>query len=91
MRAREGAEVIPGRSAGRAPRRRHAVIGFASAIGALAVGAAGEARATAMSVEATLTVEYGATDPVDLNGVGVATVNPVAGGDRLVSLQVEPI
>jgi hypothetical protein len=44
-----------------------------------------------MSVEATLTVEYGTTDPVDLNGVGVATVNPVVGGDRLVSLQVGPI
>ncbi len=44
-----------------------------------------------MSVQATLTVEYGTTDPVDLNGVGVATVNPVVGGDRLVSLQVGPI
>ncbi|MFB3117664.1 MAG: hypothetical protein ACE1ZP_02765, partial [Myxococcota bacterium] len=71
--------------------RRHAVIGFASAIGALAVAAAGEAGATAMSVEATLTVEYGTTDPVHLNGVGVVTVNPVVGGDRLVSLQVGPI
>jgi hypothetical protein len=88
---REGAEVISGRSAGRAARRRHAVIGFAVAIGALAIGAAGEAGATAMSVEATLTVKYGTTDPVHLNGVGVATVNPIVGGDRLVSLQVGPI
>jgi hypothetical protein len=72
-------------------RRRHAVIGFASAIGALAVGAAGEAGATAMSVEATLTVKYGATDPVSLTGVGVAAVNPIVGGDRLVSLLVGPI
>jgi hypothetical protein len=36
-------------------------------------------------------VEYGTTDPVDLNGVGVAAVNPVVGGDRLVSLRVGPI
>jgi hypothetical protein len=68
-----------------------AIIGFAGAIGALAVGAAGGAGATAMSVEATLTVKYGTTDPVDLNGVGVATVNPIVGGDRLVSIQVGPI
>jgi hypothetical protein len=88
---REGAEVIPGRSAGRAARRRHAVIGFASALGALAVFAAGGAGATAMSVEATLTVEYGLTDPVSLNGVGVVSANAVAGGDRLVSLRVGPI
>jgi len=83
--------VIPGRSTGRAARRRHAVIGFASAIGALAVAAAGGAGATAMSVQATLTVKYGLTDPVSLDGVGVASVNPVVGGDRLVSLQVGPI
>jgi hypothetical protein len=44
-----------------------------------------------MSVEATLAVEYGTTDPVDVNRVGVATVKPVAGGDRLVSLQIGPI
>jgi hypothetical protein len=44
-----------------------------------------------MSVQATLTVKYGTTEPVDLNGVGVADVNPVGGGDRLVSLQVGPI
>jgi hypothetical protein len=44
-----------------------------------------------MSVQATLTVKYGLTDPVSLNGVGVAAVNPVVGGDRLVSLQVGPI
>jgi len=91
LRAREGAEVTPGRSDWRAARRWHTVIGFASAIGALAIGAAGEAGATAMSVEATLTVKYGTTDPVHLNGVGVATVNPIVGGDRLVSLQVGPI
>ncbi|MFV1977858.1 MAG: hypothetical protein ACC649_00765, partial [Myxococcota bacterium] len=91
LQLREGAEVIPGRSAGRAARRRHAAIGFAIAIGALAVGAAGGAGATVMSVQATLTVEYGLTDPVDLNGVGVAIVNPIVGGDRLVSLQVGPI
>jgi hypothetical protein len=83
--------VTPGRSKWRATRKRHAVIGFASAIGALAVGAAGEAWATAMSVEATLTVEYGTTDPVSLTGVGVASVNPFGGGDQLVSLQVGPI
>ena len=81
----------PERSKWRATRRRHAAIGFASAIGALAVGAAGEAGATAMSVQATLTVEYGTTDPVSLTGVGVASVNPVVGGDRLVSLRVGPI
>ena len=83
--------MIPGRSTGRAARRRHAVIGFASAIGALAVLAAGGAGATAMSVQATLTVKYGLTDPVSLDGVGVASVNPVVGGERLVSLQVGPI
>ena len=44
-----------------------------------------------MEVEATLTIEYGTTDPLHLNGVGVATVNPIVGGDRLVSLQVGPI
>jgi hypothetical protein len=44
-----------------------------------------------MSVQATLTVEYGRTDPINLNGVGVASVNPVVGGDRLVSLLVGPI
>jgi hypothetical protein len=83
--------VIAGRSAGRAARRRHAVIGFAGAIGALAAFAAGGAGATAMSVEATLTVEYGLTDPVSVNGVGVASVNAVVGGDRLASLWVGPI
>jgi hypothetical protein len=79
------------RSAGREARNRHAVIGFASAIGALVVAAAGGAQATVMDVEATLTVEYGTTEPVHLSGVGVATVNPIVGGDRLVSLQVGPI
>jgi hypothetical protein len=44
-----------------------------------------------MSVQATLTVEYGTTDPLSLEGVGVASVNPSVGGDRLVSLQVGPI
>jgi hypothetical protein len=44
-----------------------------------------------MSVQATLTVEYGTTDPVSLNGVGVASVNQAVGGDRLVSLRVWPI
>ena len=83
--------MVPGRSTGRAARTRHAVIGFAGAISALAVAAAGGAGATVMPVEATLTVEYGTTDPVHLNGVGVATVNSVVGGDRLVSLQVGPI
>ena len=78
----------PGR---RAARRRRAVIGFASAIGAGVVVAAGSAGATAMSVQATLTVEYGLTDPINLNGVGVASVNPIVGGDRLVSLLVGPI
>jgi len=58
---------------------------------ALVVGAVGGARATVMPVEATLTIEYGTTAPVHLNGVGVATVNPIVGGDRLVSLQVGPI
>jgi hypothetical protein len=91
LQLREDAEVIPGRSAGRAARRRHAVIGFAVAIGTLAIGAAGEAGATAMTVNATLTVEYGLTDPIDLNGVGVAIVNPMVGGEQLVSLQVGPI
>ena len=91
LRLREGAEVIPSRSTSRAARTRHAVIGFVGAIGALAVGAAGGAGATVMSVQAILTVEYGTTAPVHLNGVGVATVNPIAGGDRLVSLQVGPI
>jgi len=67
------------------------VIGLAGAITALIVGAAGEAGATVMPVEATLTVEYGTTEPVQLSGVGVATVNPIVGGDRLVSLQVGPI
>ena len=86
-----GAEVTPGRSAGQAARRRRAVIGFASAIGALAVGVAGGAGATALSVEATLTVEYGTTDPVQLTGVGVAAANPIVGGDQLVSLLVGPI
>jgi hypothetical protein len=89
LQFREGAEVIPGRNAWGATRRRHAAIGFA--IGALAVGAAGGAGATVMSVQATLTVAYGLTDPIDLNGVGVAIVNPIVGGDRLVSLQVGPI
>lgn len=83
--------MIPGRSAGRAAQRRHAVIGFASAIGALVVGVAGSAGATAMSVQATLTVKYGLTDPVHLTSVGFANVNPVVGGDQLVSLQVAPI
>jgi hypothetical protein len=64
-------------------------IGFA--IGALVVGAAGGAGATAMSVQATVTVQYGLTDPVDLTGVGFANVNPVGGGDQLISLQVAPI
>jgi hypothetical protein len=31
------------------------------------------------------------TDPVDLNGVGVAAVNPIVGGEQLVSLRVGPI
>jgi len=44
-----------------------------------------------MSVQATLSVKYGTTDPVQLTGVGVATVNPIAGGEQLVSLQVGPI
>jgi len=44
-----------------------------------------------MSVQATLTVEYGTTDPVHLDSVGLATVNPVVGGDQLVSLQIGPI
>jgi hypothetical protein len=83
--------VTQGRSKWRATRKRHAAIRFAIAIGALAVGAAGEAGATLMSVEATLTVEYGTTDPVSLTGVGVANVNPAGGGDQLVSLQVGPI
>ena len=83
--------MIPGRSTVRASRRRHAIIGFAGAIGALAVGAAGGAGATALSVEATLTVEYGTTDPVHLTGVGVAAANPSVGGDQLVSLLVGPI
>jgi len=61
------------------------------AIGALVVGAAGGAGATAMSVQVTVTVRYGLTDPVDLTGVGFANVNPVVGGDQLVSLQVWPI
>jgi hypothetical protein len=60
-------------------------------IGALAVGAAGVAGATVMSVQATLSVKYGTTNPVQLTGVGVATVNPIAGGEQLVSLQVGPI
>lgn len=67
------------------------MIGFTSAIGALAIGVAGGAGATVMSVEATLTVKYGTTESVDLNGVGVAIVNPIAGGEQLVSLQVGPI
>jgi len=75
----------------RAARGRCARIGLASAIAALVVGAVGGARATVMPVEATLTIEYGTTAPVHLNGVGVATVNPIVGGDRLVSLQVGPI
>jgi hypothetical protein len=66
-------------------------IRFAIAIGALVVGAAGGAGATAMSVQATVTVQYGLTDPVDLTGVGFANVNPVVGGDQLLSLQVWPI
>jgi len=57
----------------------------------LLVGAAGGAGATVMSVQATLTVAYGTTDPVQLDGVGIAAVNPVVGGDQLVSLQVWPI
>lgn len=72
-------------------RRRHARLGFTSAIGVLIVGAASGARATVMDVVATLTVEYGTTEPLHLNGVGVANVNPNIGGDRLVSLQVGPI
>jgi len=44
-----------------------------------------------MSVEATLTVQYGTAAPLVLDGVGVAAVNPVVGGDRLVSLLVGPI
>jgi hypothetical protein len=87
----EGAEVIPGRNAGRAAKTRHAIIGIASAIGALAIGAAGGAGATVMTVQATLTVVYGLTDPIDLSGVGVANVNPIVGGEQLVSLQVGPI
>lgn len=65
---------------------RRALIG--GAIAALIAGAPGEGEATALSVDATLTVEYGLTDPVDLNAVGVAVVNPVVGGEQLVSLQV---
>jgi hypothetical protein len=72
-------------------QRWQAVIGLASAIGSVIVGAAWSVGATVMDVEATLTVEYGTTEPVHINGVGVATVNPVVGGDRLVSLQVGPI
>ena len=83
--------MIPVRSAGRAAWKRGAAIGLAGAIGALTVLAAGGAAATALSVEATVTVEYGLTDPVSLNGVGVASVNPVVGGERLVSLQVGSI
>jgi hypothetical protein len=67
------------------------VIAFVGAVFALVIGAAGGAGATAMSVEATLTVTYGQTAPVSLTGVGVASVNPVVGGDQLVSLQVGPI
>jgi len=91
LQLREGAEVIPGRSTRRAARRQHAVIGFAGAIGALAAFAAGGAGATALSVQATLTVEYGLTDPISLNGVGVASVNAAVGGERPVSLRVGPI
>ncbi|MBW2542234.1 MAG: hypothetical protein JRF15_09100 [Deltaproteobacteria bacterium] len=76
---------------GRAARRRHAAIGFASVIGALVVGAASGAGATVMDVVATLTVEYGTTAPLYMSGVGVVTVNPSGGGDRLISLQVGPI
>jgi hypothetical protein len=42
LRAREGAEVTQGRSEWRATRRRHAAIGFAIAIGALALESPGE-------------------------------------------------
>jgi hypothetical protein len=66
-------------------------IRFAIAIGALVVGAAGGAGATVMSVQATVTVQYGLTDPVDLTGVGFANVNPIVVGDQLISLQVAPI
>jgi len=75
----------------RSLRSRRVRFGLASAIGALVVGAAAAGRATEMPVEATLTIEYGTTEPVQLTGVGVATVNPIVGGDRLVSLQVGPI
>jgi hypothetical protein len=44
-----------------------------------------------MSVQATLTVKYGTAAPLVLDGVGVAAVNPIVGGDRLVSLLVGPI
>ncbi len=80
-----------GRSNGHGRRRRCARIALASALGALAVAVAGAAAATLMSVQATLTVEYGTTEPAVLHGVGVADVNPLLGGDRLVSLQVGPI
>jgi len=83
--------VIPDRRAQSAQRGRRAVGGIAGALAALLMGAAAEVRATALSVDATLTVEYGLTDPVDLSGVGVAIVNPVVGGEQLVSLQVGPI
>ncbi|HXV36565.1 MAG TPA: hypothetical protein VEC18_05440 [Myxococcota bacterium] len=63
----------------------------AGSLVAVEIALAARASATVMEVEATLSVEYGTTAPLHLGGVGVASVNPVAGGDRLVSLQLGPI
>lgn len=80
--------MTPGRSDSSALRARTIA---ALTILALVVSAASGAGATALSVEATITVEYGLTDPVDLEAVGVAIVNPIVGGDQLVSLTLLPI
>jgi hypothetical protein len=80
--------VLQEQTGGRAGLGRCAAMGLVILVSVLA---AEIARATVMPVEATLTVEYGTTDPLHINGVGVATVNPIAGGDRLISLQVGSI
>ena len=56
-------DVVALALAARSPELR--IIGV-TAIGALVVGAADSARATEMPVEATLTIEYGTTEPVQL-------------------------
>jgi hypothetical protein len=84
---------MEGSEAGRSVSRRALweLVLCAVSLVAVEIALAAHASATAMEVEATLSVEYGTTAPLHLEGVGVASVNPIVGGERLVSLQLGPM